>query len=516
MLSVDRAGQTLSVDIDSIRSLQYGWGCTDSVHELVGLPGLPIQSISEASAARGALADAGLGNSSTYVVRVDGRPVAAPHLGSDGQLVDDSGDVRKLLEGGTERPFAFTVLSRAPSKAQGCGAWTQITFTLESWEGGIKTGPATFVPYIGGRVVALQGAPSELGGALTNAVRASDTLDAQTFYSIQGLDSQFSHAMEQHGGSMPHEPVITAESFPRHGALQAKLEAAFQSHKLFSLYQGTPIIQRVSSTYVLAGPFYAPAASLGFCDDDVCHYMGPIFVRLRSPSLASNLTPGMPLQYAGVRNYVTVAGAPEAVPEFRQVDLATFPDIRELKASLAEFHPTAEETANYVLPARNEYQKELKAWALSGIELQHRYLQTRLELVRKLTIPLLGARVIQYPSHYGMLPQQISPEMQSSLPVLLKNFEHNVTQLLNEISSAEKAGDAYPFNKAILISEYVRGWITLSSNNLTSLQGDVSHSEGQPWDELQSWTRVPIPMLAADGTPLEPSWWQEFNSLGKR
>jgi hypothetical protein len=321
---------------------------------------------------------------------------------------------------------------------------------------------------------------------------------------------------------MPRELAVTAGSFPRHQALEAELSAALQRHKLFSLYQATPIIQRVSSTFVLAGPFYAPAASLGFCDDDVCHYMGPIFVRLRSPSLASNLTPGIPLQYAGVRNYVTVAGAPEAVPEFRQVDPATFPDIRELKTSLAEFHPTAEEATNYVLPAQKKYREELKAWALNWIKVEDSYLQKRLELIKELTIPLVGAGVIKYPAYFGAdaHPEKISPEMQASLPGLLKNLEHSVTQLVDEITLVKTAGDAYPFNKAILMSEYVRGWIMLSSRNLSFTDPAhldlVSLSKGQPWDELESWGRFPIPTLAADGTPLEPSWWQEFNSLPHR
>ena len=156
--------------------------------------------------------------------------------------------------------------------------------------------------------------------------------------------------------------------------------------------------------------------------------------------------------------------------------------------------------------------QQLKGWALNGIGLEDSYLLKRLELTRKLTIPVVGASIIKYPAYFGAdaHPQKIPPEMQACLPGLLKSLEHSVTQLVDEISLVKGAEDAYPFNKAILVSEYVRGWIMLSSRNLRFTDpahlDPVSLSKGQPWDELQSWTRFPNPMLATDGTPLEPSW----------
>ena len=511
ILTVERAGQKLSIDIDSIQSLQYGFGCTDSVPDLVGVAGLPIQSISDGSQTQRLLVDAGLANSNAYVVNVEGKPVTGPHLGRDGQLVDDSENVRKFLNDGVNRPFAFTILSRPSPKAPGCGAWTQITLTVQSWQGGIKTGPATFVPYIGGRVVALQGSPEELAAPVSTAVVASDTLDVDTLHLIASLDSHFPYQMEKQGGPIPEKPVITAEIFPRYVQLEAKLKFTLQKDKLFSLYQETPVMQRVSSTYVLAGPFYATATGLGFCDDDVCRYSGPVFVRLRSPSVASNLTPSITLQYAGLRNYTTVAGAPETVPEFREVDLAGFADVQQLQASLAAFHPTDEETAKYVLPVQKGYQVDLKAWALHGLKIEQTYLQKRLELIRKLILPLVGARAFRLSLNSETM--SISPEMQAALPRLLKQYEDNIAQLVGQISSIEAAGDAYSSTSAIRMLEYVRGWITLSCGSPSALNPPESELAAQPWDQLQSGTHFPIPKLEANGAPMEPPWWPEFKSL---
>lgn len=509
VLTVDRAGRTLSVDLDSIRSLQYGFGCTDSDQNLVGVAGLPIQTISEDSPARGLLADAGLAGSNLYIIKVEGQPVPGPYLGSGGQLVDDSEDVRKSLDVGVSGSFAFTILSRPSSKAQGCDAWTQITFTLQSWQGGIKTGPPMFVPYIGGRVVTLQGSPQELAVPVANAAKASDSLDEEILHTVETLDSEYSYQINQHFGSPPKQPQITQESFPRYNDLARGLKLALQKHRLFPLYQALSVIQRVSSTYVLAGPFYATAAGLGFCDDDVCRYSGSIFVRLRSPSVGDYLTPGIALQYAGLRNYITVSGAPETIPEFSQVDFDQFADVRQLQLSLATFHPTPEETAKYVLPAERGYQQQLKAWALDGIRMEQSYLQNRLKLIRALTTPLIGAHAIKYLSPYGMLPQNISGEMQRSLPMLLRVYEGNVTLLLDEISSIEANGDAYPSASATLMSEYIQGWIVLSWSN----PSDFPTPASMPWGELQSWTHFPTPSLAADGTPVQPPWWAEFKSL---
>jgi hypothetical protein len=458
---------------------------------------------------RGLLADAGLAGSNVYVIKVEGQPVPGPHLGSDGQLVDDSEDVRKSLDVGVNGSFALTILSRPSSKAQGCDAWTQITLTLQPWQGGIKTGPPMFVPYIGGRVVTLQGSPQELAVPVANGAKASDSLDEEILHMVETLDSEYSNQINQHFGSPPKQPEITQESFPRYNDLALKLKLALRKHRLFLLYQALSVIQRVSSTYVLAGPFYATAAGLGFCDDDVCRYSGSIFVRLRSPSAADNLTPGIALQYAGLRNYTTVTGAPETVPEFSQADLHQFADVRELQVSLATFHPTPEETAKYVLPAQRGYQQQLNAWALDGIRMEQSYLQKRLKLIRALTTPLIGARTIKYLSPYGMLPQNISGEMQQSLPILLREYEGNVTRLLDEISSIEATGNAYPSASGILMSEYIQGWIALSWQN----PSDFPTPASMPWGELQSWTHFPIPSLAADGTPVQPPWWAEFKNL---
>jgi hypothetical protein len=340
-------------------------------------------------------------------------------------------------------------------------------------------------------------------------VQTKDSLDEEILHVMESLDSQYSYQINQHFDSPPKEPEISQESFPRYNDLALRLKSALRKHRLFLLYQAPTVIQRVSSTYVLAGPFYGTAAGLGFCDDDVCRYSGSIFVRLRSPSVGDNLTPGIALQYAGLKNYITVTGAPETIPEFSQADLDQFADVRGLRVSLATFHPTPEETAKYVLPAQRGRQQQLNAWALDGIRMEQSYLQKRLKLIRALTTPLIGARTIKYLSPYGMLPQNISREMQQSLPILLREYEGNVTRLLDEISLIEATGDAYPSASGIPMSEYTQGWIALSWQN----PSDFPTPASMPWGELQSWTHFPIPSLAADGTPVQPPWWAEFKSL---
>jgi hypothetical protein len=144
--------------------------------------------------------------------------------------------------------------------------------------------------------------------------------------------------------------------------------------------------------------------------------------------------------------------------------------------------------------------------------MEQSYLQKRLELIRKLIVPLVGARVIRL-SLNSSETMSISPEMQASLPRLLKQYEDNVAQLVGQISSIEAAGDAYPSTSAIRMFEYIRGWIVLSCGNPSALNPAESELATQPWDQLKSGTHFPIPKLAADGTPVEPPWWPEFKSL---
>ena len=220
------------------------------------------------------------------------------------------------------------------------------------------------------------------------------------------------------------------------------------------------------------------------------------------------------MQYSGLRNYETVLGAPETIPEFSEVNLDDFPSIRAVREAIANFSPTDAEKQEYVEPlvkkSEELYEAELTSWYLEALGQQEDLLRRRLEAIKGIAerapcVPVVAGLRAQL----GW-PRAVSRAQLNSLPTLVSQYEKDMNTLISEVGKVKKDTTPGSLESAELMLTYVRAWVKMCGE---ACRPAASGPATQPWCDLQSVRRFPIPTLGTDGIPVEPAWWKGGQKL---
>jgi hypothetical protein len=511
-LTVQRAGQAVSLRLQNPNSV-----CEATQTNLIGISALRVVSLPPSAPIHGVLSAANVSVSQTYVISVNNSRVPSEHLDDNGSVSDDSASLRSLLSGGVAKATSITFLAPSSSNqaGAGCPVWKEITVKLPSWGGGIQAGPPAFVPYSGGPVLTAQGTPSELKASASSIAGSSDQVDYRAVDALSKLDSSFEYRLTEIEGSKPEQPVFRFSDFPRYRGLRENLASTLRRHRIFWFGQPCNVLQRIDPTFVLAGDFHGPAVEMGFCDDGVCQYDGAIFVHVLKASVASILPLAVWFRYDGLKNYTTVLGASETIPEFSEVSIDAYPDIRSAQVAVKNFKPSTAEMETYVDPALLRYNKATESFYVGLLGLQEDYLRTRLALIRQIAAPIMSANAVKVAIPTAVVSYrfvEIPQQMVGSLPKMMRIYRDETLTLVQEIDTSKPSKGLNGLQSAKAFYDYTKAWIRLSKPDCHRWSIDDPVSSLEPWCDLRSWTRFPIPTMGADGKPVEPAWWKQYQA----
>jgi hypothetical protein len=344
------------------------------------------------------------------------------------------------------------------------------------------------------------------------------------------VEFEYPAELQSIASARPQPPNTDAFIYPRYRELSQGLTAALRTSRILSLNEPLDVVQRMSPTFVIAASFDAPATGLRFCDNDICKYTGRIFVHLRQASVANKLTPGW-LRYDGLRSYTTILGAPDTIPEFSQVALDDYPSIASEQRALRNFKPSNGEQKQYAEPIYQRYNKNVNAYYAKLFQLDADHLKKRLDLVQQIATPLLGVKIVMVEFN-GLRPMHVPEPMVESLQAMVDATMKYTNALTQEIGEMLGSKDEGARRRVFL--QYTEAWIRstegedCSNHYPNSERPTQPGAEGklgawervygvwsvnasyQPWCTLRSWTRLEIPRLDADGKPVEPGWWRQF------
>jgi membrane-associated protease RseP (regulator of RpoE activity) len=512
-LAVLRDGREVVIHVPDIHSELISNECANSIPDLVGAVGLPLESVADLSALSYVIGGLGLADSSMYVVSVNGETIPPLRLGADGRLLDPSEAIRGQLATAASGAYSLRILSGNPNTPT-CDPWKSVTLKLNSWNGGLVVGSPVFVPYVGGTVegVEITGTPSEVRSCAPFMAEVSQPSALTQVAKLASADNELETWTPKPRPEEPRQVQLDVSTFPRYNALRAKLTDLLGAHKIFWLNHAVQIVQRISSTFVMADGFYGEAASLNFCDDGVCHYHGRIFVHLVKPSIANELPlAAVWLQYTGLKNYETVLGTPETIPEFSEVNLDDFPDIGAVRKAIANFAPTNAEKQQYVEPLVKKteelYEAELTSWYIEALGQQQDLLRRRLEAIEDIAKRAPCVAVVAGLDTRLGWPSTVSRAQLDLLPALVSQYEKNLNILIGEIGKVRQDTGPDSLESAELMLNYVRAWVEISGE---TCRPPASAPAAQPWCDLQSPTQYPVPKLDGAGKPLQPTWWGQY------
>jgi hypothetical protein len=207
------------------------------------------------------------------------------------------------------------------------------------------------------------------------------------------------------------------------------------------------------------------------------------------------------VHYIGLQTYTTVVGAPETVPEFREVDVQTeYPLLWKKWNDLQKFSPNKDEQNLLTEYGKADDLREAQ-WRVKILQSQIQFLTDRRSLVHEIVAPPYYGKLQNVVIQYDGMTSKLISNLRAAEGLLEGGVQRNDLSTSSIGRGTEN------------MSDYTRAWIDLTMDRC--VQGlsryptpEAIQSLG---DELSCWsTKYEIPPGSAGDRIAEPTWWQDY------